>query len=159
VSSNLFSRLAVVAPLLTAGLVLISNPGCNTSCDDTESGDPEVIRSGTTNATRSAYESGPWSGKYLRFRPDKHYTFIHGLSGTPAVVQAWVGFHETPLGDNDHGNISLAPGNMAIFTAITPEYVTVRNDTCETFYLRVAASDPIDAAGLNTGGTGGVPEN
>jgi hypothetical protein len=144
--------LVFFAPLLAAALAFsLGNPACTTSCSDEETGGPEEIRSGTTDATRSVYESTSFSGKYLKFRPNKRYKFFHGLRGTPALVQAWVGFHEVPLNsDMETGNISEAAGNEAILEAVTSEYVTIRNDTCETFYLRLVASDPIES------GAGGV---
>lgn len=149
-SSERWSRLAFAAPLLAATLVLFAvHPGCTTTCSDPETGGPEEVRGGTTDATRSVYESAPWRGKYREFRPQKQYRFIHGLRGTPAVVQAWVGFSEQPL-PNDMGNISEAAGNSAIVESVTAEHVQIRNDTCETFYLRVVASNPIED--VNAGG-------
>jgi hypothetical protein len=147
------SRLAFLAPLLAAALVFsLANPACTTSCSDEETGGPEEIRGGTTDSTRSVYESTSFSGKYLKFRPNKRYKFFHGLRGTPAVVQAWVGFHEVPLNsDMETGNISEAAGNEAILEAVTSEYVTIRNDTCETFYLRLVASDPIESGAAGAG--------
>jgi hypothetical protein len=157
------SRLAVVAPLLSAALVLIAvHPGCTTTCSDPEGDEAEDIHSGTTNRARTVYESAPWRGKYLKFRTNKSYRFFHGLRGTPAVVQAWVGFDEISLHDDGGGNISEAAGNEAIIESVTAEHVTIRNDTCETFYLRLVASDPIEdvgaggapSAGAGAGGNG-----
>jgi hypothetical protein len=159
VSSSNPSRFAFALPLLATALVLLGQiPGCKTSCDDDEEGDAEVVTTGTTDATRSVYESAPWAGKYLRFRPDKRYSFVHGLRGTPSVVQAWVGFDEQPL-SNYPGNISEAAGNEAIIESVTAERVQIRNDTCETFYLRLVASDPIDetsAGGAASAGADGA---
>lgn len=159
-SSQRSSRLAVVAPLLAAALVLVAvHPGCTTTCSDPEGDDPEDIHSGTTNAARTVYESAPWRGEYLKFRTNKSYRFFHGLRGTPAVVQAWVGFDAKSLHDNGSGNISEAAGNEAIIESVTAEHVTIRNDTCETFYLRLVASDPIEdvaAGGAPSAGAGGT---
>ena len=144
-------RLVFGLPLLAAALAL-AHPSCRTSCSDEETGDPEDIRTGTTDSTRSVYESTSFRGAYLEFRPNKRYRFFHGLRGTPAVVQAWVGFTEVPLGSTGRGNISEAAGNMAILESVTDEHVVIRNDTCETFYLRLVASDPIEGSGA--GGAG-----
>jgi hypothetical protein len=153
VSSKRFSRLAFVLPPLSVALLFISqSSGCKTSCSDPEGDTPEVVQSGVTDATRSVYQSAPWLGEWLEFRPNKSYEFIHGLRGVPTVLQAWVGFHRAPLRD-DH-NVSEAAGNEAIFQDVTAEHFQVRNDTCETFYLRVVASDPIEES--EVGGAGGV---
>jgi len=153
-----FRRLSFCAPLLAVTLAFaLANPACNTSCSDDASGPPEDVHAGTTDSTRSVYESASFSGTYLEFRPQKKYKFFHGLRGTPAVVQAWVGFSDRPLNENGQsGNISEAAGNEAILEAVTSEYVIIRNDTCETFYLRLVASDPVEDSGAGgAGGSGG----
>ena len=81
-SSKRVSRLASLLPLFAAALVLIAvYSSCKTTCSDPEGDDYEAIHSGTTDATRSVYESAPWRGKYLKFRPNKRYRFFHGLRG------------------------------------------------------------------------------
>jgi hypothetical protein len=152
------SRLALLAPLLCALAVLVSGSGCQTSCSNAETGGPEEFHGGSTDATGSVYESAPWNGNYLLFRPQKRYQLFHGLRGTPSVVQAWLGFSSAPLGGAGRGNISEGAGNEAIVEAVNDQFVVLRNDTCETFYLRVVASNPVeslpDAGGA--AGAGGV---
>lgn len=158
-SSKRPSRLAFVAPLLSVALLFVAqSSGCKTSCSDPEGDTPEEIQSGVTDATRSVYESAPWNGQWLEFRPNKRYVFVHRLRGIPSVIQAWVGFHSAPLRD-DH-NVSEAAGNEAIVEYVNAEHFQIRNDTCETFYLRAVASDPIEdsdvggAGGASSGGAG-----
>jgi hypothetical protein len=154
VSSQRLSRFAFAAPLLSATLFFVAQaPGCTTTCSDPESDDPEEFHGGVTDATRSVYESAPWDGKYLKFRTNKSYVIFHGLRGVPSVVQAWVGFDEAPL-RRVPGNASEAAGNEAIIEGVTDEFVQIRNDTCETFYLRVVASDPIEDTAV--GGSAGA---
>jgi hypothetical protein len=99
------SRFVPWLPLLALPLALGgTTPGCATSCDDGEKGDPEVT-SGTTNAARTSYESDSWDGSYHEFPPQKRYDFVHGLRSRPDFVQAFVGFVERPLGDEGTGNI------------------------------------------------------
>ena len=152
-SSKRLSRLAFVAPLLSVALLFIAQgSGCKTSCSDPEDSTPEDIHSGVTDSTRSVYQSAPWLGEWLEFRPQKTYRFFHGLRGVPVVVQAWVGFHRAPLRDDQ--NVSEAAGNEAIVGDVTAEHFQIRNDTCETFYLRAVASDPIEDS--DVGGAGGA---
>ena len=131
-------------PLLAALLALgtLAAPGCRTSCDDAEEGSAERVTDGTTDAASGVYESAPWNGAYHEFLPQKRYEFVHGLAGVPRIVQTFVAFDETPLGERAHGNVSEAAGNEVIIEGVDATSIRVRNDTCETFFLRVAASDP-----------------
>jgi hypothetical protein len=136
------------APVFAALCVLFgaAGPGCRTSCDDAEEGPAEAVTSGITDASGSVFESTPWDGAYHEFRPQKRYEFLHGLTGRPRIVQAFVAFTERPIEDGENGNVSEAAGNVVIFEGVDATSIRVRNDTCETFYLRVAASAPVDEA-------------
>lgn len=154
--SALSVRHSAWAPLLAAALwVLGSGPSCATSCDDAVRDPPEAVTDGTTDDSGSFYESAPWEGAYLKFPPQKRYDFMHGLGDTPDLIQVYVGFTKTPLGDDGQGNISLAVGNEAIIEEVNDEYVRVRNDTCETFYVRLVAGITRDADPSQAGAGGG----
>ena len=137
-------RSAVVSAALALVLVPISGSaglGCDTSCDDggDKSDPPVVYEGGSTNAALSSYESDSWDGPYLKFPPQRTYDFHHGLGRRPSAVLSYVGFSESPLGSNGDGNISEAAGNEVIIEWVDEQVVRVRNDTCETFYLRLVA--------------------
>ena len=152
-SSKRLSRLAFVAPLLSVALLFIAqSTGCYTSCSDAAGDTEEDVRNGVTDSTRSTYQSAPWNAEWLEFRPNKRYRFFHGLRGVPGLIQAWVGFHGAPLRDDK--NVSEAAGNEAIVEYVNAEYFQIRNDTCETFYLRAVATDPLEDS--ETGGAGGA---
>lgn len=122
-------------------LVLATAPagtGCKTSCTVDADPNPEVITSGV--AEGGVYESSPWNGEYHEFPPQKRYEFRHGLGGVPKEVATYVAFEETPIGTREFGNVAEAAGNIVIIEDVSAEDIRVRNDTCETFYLRVVAS-------------------
>lgn len=124
--------------LLGVAASLVFATGCDTSCTVDVDPNPEVITSGTTED--GVYESAPWDGDYQKFAPQKRYEFRHGLGGVPKEVTTYVGFHKTPIGESEFGNVAEVAGNIAIIERVTSESIRVRNDTCETFYLRVVAS-------------------
>jgi hypothetical protein len=149
-------RNAVVSAALALVLVPITGSaglGCDTSCDDggDKSDPPVVYEGGSTDAALSYYESDSWDGPYLKFPPQRTYDFHHGLGRRPFAVLSYVGFNESPLG-NGNGNISEAAGNEVIIEWVDEQVVRVRNDTCETFYLRIVALAADEAADASGGG-------
>ncbi|HYO96566.1 MAG TPA: hypothetical protein VER33_18765 [Polyangiaceae bacterium] len=150
-------RCAPWIPLCTALLVLgAGGSGCRSSCDNAVSGDSEeLVETGRTSADGTVYESSPWDGVYLKFPPEKRYTFPHGLSGTPSVFNSYVSFWEEPLANGQE--VSESAGNQVLIEGATATHFTVSNDTCETFYLRVTASLPFIEAPETpaAGGAGG----
>lgn len=117
--------------------------GCNTSCHVDSDPNPQVVEEGIRDLERGTYATSSFTEDFLYFPPEKRYEFRHGLGGTPQVVQTWVSFGSRPLPlDKEFGNAAEPAGNIVIIEAVTPEYVRVRNDTCQKFYLRLVASDP-----------------
>lgn len=139
-----------------------ANFGCNTSCDDGDDSGaaPVAYEGGTTNAALTYYESDSWDGVYLEFPPQRTYDLHHGLGRRPAAVLSYVGFTSSPLGTDGSGNISEAAGNEVIIERVDDVLIRVRNDTCETFHLRVVALAPADdVEGANGTGSGGQPSS
>jgi hypothetical protein len=151
--------------LVLVASALLSVPGvgpaCNTSCDDGDDSDdpPVAYAGGTHDDALTYYESDSWDGPYLKFPPQRTYDLLHGLGRAPTAVMAYVGFSQTPLGTSANGNISLAAGNEVIIEWVDDSIIRVRNDTCETFYLRVVALAPNDVPASSPeagdGGAGG----
>ncbi len=128
------------SPLLPALLlVALAHVACSTSCDNTEDGPAQAI-SADSNSAPDVYESSPWNSEWLRFKPQKRYRFLHGLEGVPTLLQAWVGFDPNPLAGH---SASEGVGNIAVWECVNERFVQLRNDTCETFYLRVTAANPV----------------
>jgi hypothetical protein len=65
---------------------------------------------------------------------------VHGLGAIPKEYQIYVSFWPDAL-VKDH-SIAEAAGNIAVVERITDEYIQTRNDTCETFYIRLIAEHP-----------------
>ena len=103
------------------------------------------------------YETAPWDGTYLEFPPQRRYDVYHGLGRVPPVVVTNVGFEATPLVDGGNGDTSESAGNIVLIEAVNDEFVRVRTDTCETFYLRVVACAPgVALEPEDTSGDGGA---
>jgi hypothetical protein len=140
---------------------------CNTSCDE-EDRVATLVTDGTTNSARTVYESASWDGRYLEFRPGKSLVFEHGLQMTPFAVLTYVAFSPCPLApagscpddDAPSGEVAESAGNIAPISDVDSETFTVRNKTCEKFYLRVTAQAYASAPGalVSTEGTAGIPE-
>lgn len=84
------------------------------------------------------YESAPVNGPYLDFPGGRTYRFVHRLGGVPTPT-AYFSFDEYP----SSAGFVEASGNQATFTAVTAEYIDVRNDTCSDVRIRVVADNPI----------------
>lgn len=142
------SRVPAFARCLCLGAVLLLVPGagvaCNTSCDDGDgpNAPPVVYEGGTSDPAEGYYESDAWDGGYLRFPPQRTYDLHHGLGRRPGAVMSYVGFDASPLGATGNGNVSEAAGNEVIIEWVDDQVIRVRNDTCETLYLRVVAFAP-----------------
>jgi hypothetical protein len=157
------TRIAVCAVL---AFLPSTNSGCSTSCDDGDSSDdpPVVYEGGYRDDALTYYESDTWDGPYLHFPPKRTYDIQHGLGRRPVSVTSYVGFAEYPLGSNGNGNIAEVAGNIVIIEYVDEQIVRVRNDTCETYYLRVVAQTPeqlpaepepdLGAGGSNTNSEG-----
>lgn len=121
-----------------------TNGGCSTSCDDGDSYDdpPVVYDGGYRDDALTYYESDTWDGPYLHFPPKRTYDIHHGLGRRPVHVSSYVGFNDFPLGSHGNGNIAEPAGNIVIIEYVDDQFIRVRNDTCETYYLRIVAHTP-----------------
>jgi hypothetical protein len=104
--------------------------GCETSCSADRDQPVEPVTSGITE--NGFYESNSWSEGFFDFPPQKKYRFFHALGVIPKDVSTFVGF-------DDCDSVAEAAGNIVIIEEVTSEFIRVRNDTCETFCLRVVA--------------------
>lgn len=122
-------------------------PGCRTSCDDAVDSKPDPFSGGQTDPSGSSYQSANWDGHYLKFPPRKVYEFTHHLRAAPFLVVPYVAFSACPYSprgtcpddDSPSGQAAVAAGDLAPITQVNETSFRVTNNTCETFYLRVAA--------------------
>lgn len=147
------------APLLTAlSLVAaVTTSGCLASECDRHQGDPLEYRGGNTLGDGQFYETGSLDDPWLHFPAGRSYELVHGLHAAPTQFHAYLSFAECPLSKSERnpggapscapvdaesggGGFSESAGNETIFEVRNDRVLTVRNDTCAEFYLRVVAS-------------------
>jgi hypothetical protein len=155
------SRLAPFARTLRgyAALALSASalPACLEEQCERHAGDPLEYRGGNTSANGEYYETNSLDEPFLHFPTGRTYDLVHGLGAPPASFHAYLAFSECPLSKsvrNPGGSPSCEPvdaesggggfaegsGNEAIFEVRSDEVLTIRNDTCAEFYLRVVAT-------------------
>ena len=131
--------------------------GCETfaprMCDMSEQANPWLdydagTRTYETNSDGGAplvlsYDSSPPNGEMLLYKGGMHYRIYHGLGRAPGNVQfAWSFDPYVPLDGSadspDAGYLSPASGDSVIYDS-DETMITVHNDSCADFYLRVTA--------------------
>lgn len=134
--------------------------GCDLGCDK-ESGDkaptlyslrpPQsggaiapTAPGGRVNVDRTIYETNDWNEPFVEFPAGRKLLIEHGL-GTEPEIFTWLAFVKEPLkrgldGEDDkEGNAAESAGNMVIIQKLNDQFVQVRNDTCQDFWLRLVA--------------------
>jgi hypothetical protein len=128
--------------------------GCGTSCDK-ENEEARDYSAGLTSSGCSTYQTNAFDEKYLDFPAGRRWRIAHGLGQTPTLVQSYLAFTDAPLTQGENGNTAESAGNQVIIERVDDQFVQVRNDTCEHFYLRlVIAADAPSLACLAAGGGG-----
>ena len=157
--------------LLAADVGLL---GCATSCEK-ENAEPLLYLGGRTSPNCMSYQTngvdangvdtGVGQG-YVNFPPGRRLRIPHGLGQEPILLKSYVAFVPEPLPQDENGNTAESAGNQVIIEGWNDEFVQVRNDTCEFFFLRLVllvdephpsclgADGASGAAGA--GGAGGV---
>lgn len=138
---HFFLCLFVVAPLLGA---------CSTTCGGSD--DAVRVTDGHTDTTQTYFESSGANEPFLPFPAGRTLELVHGLSRTPDIVVPYVAFDAKPT------SFTLAPGNEAVIRTDS-DVISVRNDTCSDFYVRVVAwlvdgsdaGSPSDAGSIDGG--------
>jgi hypothetical protein len=149
------------APLwaLCCCLLAVDLVGCETGCDK-ESAEPLAYLNGQTSPSCTSYQTNGFDERYVNFPPGRRLRLMHGLGQTPNSVVSYVAFTADALPQAEIGNTAESAGNQVIIEAVNDEYVQVRNDTCEYFFLRVVlevdAPAPDCLAATAAGGAGGA---
>jgi hypothetical protein len=118
--------------------------GCEGSpCSPDPSAFPAVdFRGGEVHQRPSGelvYETSTASGEHLNFSSGAQYRIHHGLGGKPMLVQPWVSFSSSGV---DGGNEAVPAGNMVEILEVTDDYVTVFNESCGDYWLRMVIGFP-----------------
>ncbi len=142
------------------GLTLIADglPACDVSCNR-ESGRTRSYTGGHLVGERcDEYETNAFGEAYVDFPAGRRWQIQHQLGALPTEVKSYLAFVENPLPSDANGNTAETAGNQVIIEAVTDEYVQVRNDTCEHFYLRlVVHSGNASCSANGSAGSGGAP--
>lgn len=135
------------AVVCSLGLMLLGPvfAGCSTTCDS-NSTSPVRYTDGHTNAAKTFYESSSPDEPFIPYPPGRQLDLVHGLSRAPDSVHVYVAFNPT-------GSYAQAAGNEAVIEQ-NAEVVSVKNDTCTTFYVRVVAW--LGDANTGVGGAGSI---
>lgn len=133
---------------LAAGVFLLSTcaVSCGSSCGDADA-EPSHVTDGIRNSARTTYQSSGFNDPYLWFPPQKELVFQHGLVAEPFDVNTYVGFSPCPLAEpgscpddpSPSGEVAESAGDISPISDVNERSFTVRNRTCQTFYLRVTA--------------------
>ncbi len=84
------------------------------------------------------WESTPIDGPWLDFRAQRVYVFdLHdlGVDRLPEIVTPYVSAQKDPL--HEGGNFTVAAGNLTEISGAERGKVTLKNDTCADYFLRV----------------------
>jgi len=134
--------------------------GCDTGCDK-EDGAAQRYAGGETSPTCTSYQTGGFNDPYLAIPPGRRWDIEHGLRQEPRLIQSYLAFSERPLANDQ--NTAESAGNQLVIEEVTDEFVRVRNDTCEDFWLRLVLEVDVPAAEcletsqpLPAGGAGGA---
>lgn len=140
-------RASIALLQMTAALVLpFLSTGCGGNGCDRTPGVPPIKFDGGDNPGPGFYESAPVTGPYLDFPGGRTYRFVHHLGGVPTPT-AYFSFDEYP----GSAGFVQASGNQATYTAVTSEYIDVRNDTCSDVRIRVTAEVPVPMSTADAG--------
>lgn len=143
-----------------AALVLF---GCESTCPRETEPEPTLYEGGYTNAEGTLYETNRWDEAFVDFPAGRRLALRHGLGTVPAAFRSYVAFKARPFPEDETkpGFAAESAGNQVLLERIDDEFIRVRNDTCEHFYLRlVASADPEEQSGAGgspatSGGAGG----
>ena len=90
----------------------------------------------------------------MDFPAGRRLALVHGLRETPIELRSYLAFKEHPFPENGAGFVAESAGNQVLIEDVNDEFIRVRNDTCEHFFLRIVASTvPVDDG---AGGAGGA---
>ena len=89
----------------------------------------------------------------MDFPAGRRLALVHGLRETPIELRSYLGFKEHPFPESGEGFVAESAGNQVLIEDVNDEFIRVRNDTCEHFYLRIVASTFPDDGAAGAGGS------
>ena len=104
-------------------------------CDRSDDANPPVKYTDGA-AKNGVYMSSEWNKDLLYFPGGMHYDLEHHLGATPRWWQAYVSFDQNGVAE---GSVAQASGNEVELVGMDEHVLRIRNGTCVTFWLLVAA--------------------
>ena len=136
-------------------LLVPSFLGCTQSCPREDDDSPKRYTEGTTSPDRTVYETNDWKASFVNFPAGRRLALVHGLREMPIELRSYLAFKEHPFPESGEGFVAESAGNQVLIEDVNDEFIRVRNDTCEHFFLRIVASTfPIDDGAGGSGGAG-----
>jgi hypothetical protein len=139
-----------------AALLVASLSACTESCPRESDDAPKRYTDGTTSADRTYYETNDWKARFVDFPAGRRIALVHGLRHVPIELRSYLAFDEYPFPSKGNGFVAESAGNQVLIEDVNEEYVQVRNDTCEHFFLRLVASTVTTNGDDGAGGAGGA---
>ena len=136
-------------------LVLGNLAACAQNCPQESEDTPKRYTDGTTSADRTYYETNDWKDAFVNFPAGRRYALVHGLRDTPIELKSYLAFESHPFPSSGKGFVAESAGNQVLIEDVNDEFIRVRNDTCEHFYLRIVAST-VAPSDEGSGGAGGA---
>lgn len=119
----------VIAHLLaTAALA-----GCGSLGNCPPEGEELTITTGTARPDARIYQSSLAMAPLAPFPAQTTVHFIHDLGFTPELPSSFVSFTA------EHSDLASSPGNQTRWLCNDDHEIVVRNDTCEDFFIYLAA--------------------
>lgn len=105
----------------------------------------------------NTWESTPLDADWIPFtRQRVVFVQMNGLAGrTPSVILPYVSADKNPI--RTGSNWVIAPGNLAEQSGAGPGSITVRNNTCADYFLRLVVTAPPNPPGENAVPADGGP--
>jgi hypothetical protein len=108
--------------------------------------------------SETRWQSTPFEGTWLWFPRQRLYIFdIPALGGrTPDVVWPYLSAAPEPMKTGD--NFTAGAGNIALLSGVGPNRVSVKNDSCSDYYLRLVVDvEPLPPP-INGGADAGIAD-
>lgn len=112
---------------LVLGLGVLA-AGCPTTTGGSAEYTPDA---GPPNDAGVWSSAASWSSGFFPIASDQTLTIHHGLGRTPALVQVYVSFGESPV------YFTLASGNMAEINVVDATQVVIHNHTGTNYWYKL----------------------
>ena len=104
----------------------------------------------------NTWQSTPIDGEWVPFPHQARLEFFHSLGRVPYEVVVWVSAEKNPLSGS---NFTLAGGDTATVYKVLYDVVSLTNNTCANYYVRIVVrAATVPPAAVDAGDGDGAPE-